>query len=85
MSRVSQRGVVLVGHGGIPVDYPREALTALKTLEAKRRATGGDATPEELTHDSDTASQNPLPEPPRQLEVDPQIGNQAPDDAPVEF
>ena len=51
MSRVSQRGVVLVGHGGIPVDYPREALTALKTLEAKRRATGGHVTPEELELD----------------------------------
>src|SRR5438132_2770085 len=51
MSRVSQRGVILVGHGGIPVEYPREALTALKVLEAKRRATGSHATPEELELD----------------------------------
>src|SRR5205085_4300831 len=51
MSRVTRRGVVLVGHGGIPVDYPREALTALKALEAKRRATGSRATPEELELD----------------------------------
>ena len=51
MSKVAKRGVVLVGHGGIPADYPREALTALKTLEAKRRAAGGSATPEEIELD----------------------------------
>ena len=44
-------GVVLVGHGGIPTDYPREALNALKTLESKRRATGGDPSSEEAALD----------------------------------
>ncbi len=43
--------VVLVGHGGIPTDYPREPLTTLKTLEGKRRATGSDPTPEEIALD----------------------------------
>jgi sirohydrochlorin cobaltochelatase len=34
------RGIVLVGHGGIPKDYPSELVTKLKRLEAQRRATG---------------------------------------------
>jgi sirohydrochlorin cobaltochelatase len=29
---------VLVGHGGVPRDYPRERLTTLRKLEARRRA-----------------------------------------------
>jgi sirohydrochlorin cobaltochelatase len=48
----SKRGVVLVGHGGIPKDYPRELLTRQKTLEAKRRAAGEEPTQEELALDS---------------------------------
>ena len=32
------RGVVLVGHGGIPKDCPPELVTRLKRLEAQRRA-----------------------------------------------
>jgi len=32
------RGVVLVGHGGIPKDCPQELVTKLKRLEAQRRA-----------------------------------------------
>lgn len=39
MARVV-RGIVLVGHGGIPKDYPSELVTKLKRLEAQRRATG---------------------------------------------
>jgi len=31
------RGVVLVGHGGIPKDCPQELVTKLKRLEAQRR------------------------------------------------
>ncbi len=42
-----QRGVLLVGHGGIPKDYPRELVTKLKTLEARRRASGTEPTAEE--------------------------------------
>ena len=34
------KGVVLVGHGGIPKDYPGELVTKLKRLEAQRRASG---------------------------------------------
>jgi sirohydrochlorin cobaltochelatase len=41
-------GVVLVGHGGIPKDYPRELITKLRGLEAQRRAGGGPPTPEEV-------------------------------------
>ncbi|WP_455376850.1 sirohydrochlorin chelatase [Petrachloros mirabilis] len=33
-----KRGVVLVGHGGIPKDCPQELVTKLKRLEAQRRA-----------------------------------------------
>lgn len=36
--RASTRGVVLVGHGGIPKDCPQELITKLKRLEAQRRA-----------------------------------------------
>ncbi len=32
------KGVVLVGHGGIPKDCPQELVTKLKRLEAQRRA-----------------------------------------------
>lgn len=32
------RGVILVGHGGIPKDCPQELVTQLKRLEAQRRA-----------------------------------------------
>jgi len=46
------RGVVLVGHGGIPKDYPRELVAKLRGLEAKRRAGGGPPTPEEVELDT---------------------------------
>ena len=32
------RGVILVGHGGIPTDCPQELITKLKRFEAQRRA-----------------------------------------------
>jgi len=32
------RGVILVGHGGIPKGCPQELVTKLKRLEAQRRA-----------------------------------------------
>lgn len=35
---MEKRGVVLVGHGGIPKDCPQELITRLKRLEAQRRA-----------------------------------------------
>ena len=50
--RTSQQPVVLVGHGGIPKDFPRDQLTRLKALEAKRRTAGTDPTPEEMELDT---------------------------------
>ena len=44
----TRHGVILVGHGGIPRDLPRDLLTKLKALEAKRRATGSEPTREEI-------------------------------------
>lgn len=34
------KAVILVGHGGVPTDFPRGWLTELKSLEGKRRALG---------------------------------------------
>ena len=34
------RGVILVGHGGIPKGYPQELIVKLKRLEGQRRAAG---------------------------------------------
>ena len=45
------KGVVLVGHGGIPTDYPGELVTKLKRLEAQRRAAGLPMSPEEFELD----------------------------------
>jgi sirohydrochlorin cobaltochelatase len=41
------KGVVLIGHGGVPRDYPREKLARLRRLEAERRARGGRMSAEE--------------------------------------
>lgn len=46
------RGVVLVGHGGIPKDCPQELVTKLKRVEAQRRAAKMPPSPEELELDS---------------------------------
>ncbi|MGH7255678.1 MAG: sirohydrochlorin chelatase [Nitrospirales bacterium] len=48
MSGQTQRGVVLVGHGGIPKDFPRDRLARLKTLESQRRASRQPPTHEEI-------------------------------------
>ena len=45
------RGVILVGHGGIPKDCPQELVTRLKRLEAQRRAANAPPTREELELD----------------------------------
>jgi sirohydrochlorin cobaltochelatase len=42
-----KRAIVLVGHGGVPTDCPRELVRKLKQLEAQRRAAGLPASPEE--------------------------------------
>ncbi|HXC66448.1 MAG TPA: CbiX/SirB N-terminal domain-containing protein [Nitrospiraceae bacterium] len=46
------RGVILVGHGGIPKGCPQELITKLKRLEAQRRAAGTLMSAEE--HELDT-------------------------------
>ncbi len=45
------RGVILVGHGGIPKDCPQDLVTRLKRLEAQRRAAHTPASAEELELD----------------------------------
>jgi sirohydrochlorin cobaltochelatase len=45
------QGIILVGHGGVPTDYPQELVTKLKRLEGQRRASGAPPTSEELELD----------------------------------
>lgn len=47
-----QRGVVLVGHGGIPKDCPQELVTRLKRLETQRRAAKTPCSQEEIELDA---------------------------------
>ncbi|HEV7732343.1 MAG TPA: CbiX/SirB N-terminal domain-containing protein [Candidatus Binatia bacterium] len=44
--------VVLVGHGAVPADCPRDLVTRLKALEGRRRATGTPVTNEEMALDT---------------------------------
>ena len=46
------RGVILVGHGGIPKGCPQELITKLKRLEGQRRATGAPMSAEERELDT---------------------------------
>ncbi len=46
------RGVILVGHGGIPKGCPQELVTKLKRLEAQRRAAKMPPSPEERELDT---------------------------------
>ena len=46
------RGVILVGHGGIPKGCPQELVTKLKRLEAQRRADKMPPSPEEIELDT---------------------------------
>lgn len=48
---IGQRAIILVGHGGVPKDYPQELVMKLKRLEAQRRAAGGTPTAEEIELD----------------------------------
>jgi sirohydrochlorin cobaltochelatase len=59
------RGVILVGHGGIPKGCPSELVTKLKRLEGQRRATGTPMSAEE--HELDTK----IRQWPRTSETDP--------------
>jgi sirohydrochlorin cobaltochelatase len=44
---------VLVGHGGVPRDYPRDRLLRLRGLEARRRAAGAPPSDEEAALDAE--------------------------------
>ena len=46
------KAVVLVGHGAVARDCPREWVTRLKALEARRRASGGPMSTEERELDA---------------------------------
>ncbi len=46
------KGVILVGHGGIPKDCPQELVTKLKRLEGQRRAAGTAPSQEEVDLDA---------------------------------
>ena len=59
------RGVILVGHGGIPKGCPQELVTKLKRLEAQRRTAKMPPSPEEIELDSKIRQW------PRTLETDP--------------
>ncbi|MBH0191206.1 MAG: hypothetical protein HP492_05470, partial [Nitrospira sp.] len=48
----STRGVILVGHGGIPKGCPQDMVTKLKRLEAQRRAAKLPPSVEELELDA---------------------------------
>ena len=45
--QTSKVGVILVGHGGIPKDCPRDLIMKLKKLEGQRRDSGMPISPEE--------------------------------------
>ncbi len=47
-----KKGIILVGHGGIPKDYPSDLISKLKRLEAQRRAAGQPMSEEELALDT---------------------------------
>lgn len=51
-TNTNKKGVVLVGHGAATKDCPRELVMRLKTLEAQRHRTGGEASPEEIDLDT---------------------------------
>ena len=59
------RGVILVGHGGIPKGCPQELVTKLKRLEAQRRAAKMPPSSEEIELDGKIRQW------PRTLETDP--------------
>lgn len=51
MNKSHLRGLILVGHGGVPKDYPRKDLTRLKTLEGDRIRSQKGPGPEEIELD----------------------------------
>jgi sirohydrochlorin cobaltochelatase len=52
MTQAITKGVVLVGHGGVPKDFPRDLVAKLKGLEGRRRATNSPPSAEESDLDA---------------------------------
>ena len=59
------RAVILIGHGGVPADFPRAKVRRLMTLETERVASGAEPGEEELALDRE------LREHPRTPQTDP--------------
>ena len=57
-----QKGIILVGHGGIPKGYPADQVSKLKRLEAQRRAAGQPMSAEELELDTNIRTWPRTPE-----------------------
>jgi sirohydrochlorin cobaltochelatase len=57
-----KRAIVLIGHGGVPKDYPRDRLTRLRTMEARRVALGGTPSEDERMLDAEIRSWPRTPE-----------------------
>ena len=57
-----RKAVVLVGHGGVPRDYPRDRLSRLRALESERERSGGEMSPEEFRLDSEIRNWPRTPE-----------------------
>ena len=51
-NRQKHEAVVLVGHGGVPKDFPRAQLGRLKALETERESKGGEMSEEERELDN---------------------------------
>ena len=47
-----KKAIVLIGHGAVAKDCPRELVMQMKTLEARRQTSGGEATKQELELDA---------------------------------
>ncbi len=60
-----KKAVVLIGHGGIPSDFPADKVGRLKALEAQRQRMGTPVTPEEhgLDHEIRTWPRTPKNDP----------------------
>ena len=56
------KGIILVGHGGIPKGYPADKVSKLKRLEAQRRAAGQPMSAEELELDTNIRTWPRTPE-----------------------
>lgn len=56
MTSCSTTAVILVGHGAVPKDYPRDQVMRLKALEGRRQTTGAEPSSEEIDLDQKVRS-----------------------------